>query len=276
MMNSPVPDFSGSIPEAYDQYLGPLLFEFSAQDIAKRLAGSGVELKKILEVACGTGISTAHIRRNLPDHIEIIATDLNPAMLAFAEAHRGGLPGVRYEIADATNLPYESGQFDASVCQFGVMFFPDLRAGLSEMYRVLVSGGFAACNIWDSFDGNPAAGIAHNTIAGFFEADPPAFLKVPFGSCSPEATKAEFEGVGFEEVEIHTVEATIERPTVMDVARGFVEGNPTIQEIESRLGEGVDAVVASVAEALGREFGYAPFITPLREFVITAYKPDGT
>ena len=57
-MNKTHTQFTGSIPEAYDTFLGPLLFEFSAKDLAGRIAEKIPSGGKILEIACGTGIST--------------------------------------------------------------------------------------------------------------------------------------------------------------------------------------------------------------------------
>ena len=76
--------FTGSIPEIYDTHLGPLLFEFSARDLAERVKDRIPLKSRILEVACGTGILTYHLRKILPGTAEILATDLNEAMLQFA------------------------------------------------------------------------------------------------------------------------------------------------------------------------------------------------
>jgi ubiquinone/menaquinone biosynthesis C-methylase UbiE len=59
---------------------------------------------RVLEVACGTGISTRHLAKTLPAGSELVATDLNEAMLAHARAVNGALPGVTYAQADALDL----------------------------------------------------------------------------------------------------------------------------------------------------------------------------
>jgi ubiquinone/menaquinone biosynthesis C-methylase UbiE len=266
--------FSGSIPGAYDAYLGPLLFEFSAADIAERVAAAVGREGQILEIACGTGISTRFLRERLPAEVEIVATDLNPAMLDFAREQRGGMPGVRYELADALELPFDSSRFDSVVCQFGIMFFPNIRTGLSEMRRVLRPGGFVACNVWDSFEANRVAGIAHETIARYFDSKPPSFLEVPFGSCKPEPTLELFRSEGFERMQVHSVEATIERPSANEVARGFVEGNPGVLEIRERANADPETIVQALAEEFERSFGSDPLRIPLREFVFTGHSPE--
>ena len=265
-------EFTGSIPEVYDTCLGPLLFEFPAADLATRVSGV-VDGGRVLEIACGTGILTEHLRRALPAEVEILATDLNPGMLDFARASRGDLPGVQYEVADALALPYPDDAFDAVVCQFGIMFFPDLSEGLKEMLRVLRPGGFVACNVWDSLEVNSVAGVAHDTIARYFEADPPTFLKTPFGSCAMDPTVDAFRAIGFDRVVCEAVGDTVERPSAEEVARGFVEGNPGVIEIRERAKADPETIVAALADELRLQFGAAPLRMPLRELVFVGHAP---
>ncbi len=265
-------EFAGSIPAVYDACLGPLLFEFAAADLAERVARV-VSRGRVLELACGTGILTHFLRQHLPPEVEILATDLNPGMLDFAREHRGGLPRVQYQLADALALPYEGGSCDSVVCQFGIMFFPDLSEGLSEMLRVLSPGGYVACNAWDSLEANPVALVAHDTIARYFESEPPTFLKTPFGSCKLEATLEAFRVLGFDRVQGEVVDATIERPSAVEVARGFVMGNPGLVEIQERATAEPATIVAALADDLEQVFGPAPLRIPLRELVFTGHAP---
>ncbi len=265
-------EFAGSIPAVYDACLGPLLFEFAAADLAERVARV-ISRGRVLELACGTGILTHFLRQHLPPEVEILATDLNPGMLDFAREHRGGLPRVQYQLADALDLPYEGGSCDSVVCQHGIMFFPDLAEGLSEILRVLSPGGYVACNVWDSLEANTVALVAHDTIARYFESEPPTFLKTPFGSCELEATLETFRVLGFERVQGEVVDATIERPSAVEVARGFVMGNPGVLEIQERATAEPATIVAALADELEQLFGPAPLRIPLRELVFTGHAP---
>ncbi|HXU12877.1 MAG TPA: class I SAM-dependent methyltransferase, partial [Candidatus Binatia bacterium] len=74
--------FTGSIPENYDRHLGPVLFEPYARDLARRLPAA--EGTRVLEVACGTGIVTKHLRERLPAGCRLVATDLNQPMIDHA------------------------------------------------------------------------------------------------------------------------------------------------------------------------------------------------
>ena len=95
--------FTGSIPALYDRYLGPLLFEPYAVDLARRL--SGMTAGRVLETAAGTGIVTRALTNALPRSVEIVATDLNQAMLDHALARLGD-SRVIWRQADAQKLPF--------------------------------------------------------------------------------------------------------------------------------------------------------------------------
>src|SRR6266404_1828564 len=131
--------FAGSIPAAYDRYLGPILFRPYAEDLAARL---NMDAKgAVLELACGTGILTRVLRDHLPASTRLVATDLNEAMIRNAvEKFRPG-EAVEWQEADASDLPFDDESFDAVVCQFGIMFLPDKTLGAREARRVLKPGG---------------------------------------------------------------------------------------------------------------------------------------
>jgi len=265
--------FVGSIPQNYDEHLGPLLFEFSAADLAERVSNAAPGARRVLEVACGTGISTAALARTLGPDADIVATDLNNAMLEYATQKRGDLPGVTFRQADAQSLPFDDDSFDAVVCQFGVMFFPDKATAFSEFGRVLRPGGLLAFNVWDSLQTNRVAGIAQDTIASFFDTDPPDFLTVPFGFYEFDPIRDLIRNAGLKALGVHTVSATVQRPDAVSVARGFVEGNPGIIQIQERASADPEDIVQAVAAATENVYGPAPLQIPLREFVFLARRP---
>src|SRR3954447_14270436 len=150
--------FAGSIPETYDRYLGPLLFEPYARDLAARLAT--LAPARLLETAAGTGVATRALARALPAGAAILATDLNRPMLDLAAA-RMETAEVTWQQADALALPFDDGAFDAVACQFGAMFFPDRAAAYREARRVLRPGGRLVLSVWDR--------IGHNELAHVVE-----------------------------------------------------------------------------------------------------------
>src|ERR1700720_614866 len=156
--------FTSSISELYETYLVPLIFEPYAADLVNRLASR--PLTGVLEIAAGTGVVTRTLASVLPEHVSIVATDLNQPMLDKASALGTRRP-VRWRQADAMQLPFPDGTFDAVVCQFGVMFFPEKDKSYREIHRVLAPGGRYLFNVWDAHRYNQFGRIAHEVAGGF-------------------------------------------------------------------------------------------------------------
>ena len=259
--------FVGAIPENYDRYLGPVLFEGYARDLARRVPVR--EGMRLLEVACGTGILTRHLRARLPSSARFVATDLNPPMLDHARLKLKDVAGIEWQPADACVLPFEDASFDVLVCQFGLMFVPDKPAALREARRALVRGGTLLLSVWDSLEENTFAQRAHRTIASFFPDNPPTFYETPFSLHRTDELARMIEDAGFGDVRVEALALRGESPAALDLARGLVEGNPIGSGIRE---QGLDAerVIEAVAGVLAREFGDRPIRIPLHAFVLTA------
>ena len=132
-------------------------------------------LTRVLEIATGTGVVTRRLAAALPEQVSIVATDLNQAMLNQAVALEFDRR-VEWRQADAMHLPFE-GTFDAVVCQFGVMFFPDQAKAFSEARRVLRAGGVFIFNVWDRIEENEFADTVTKALEVISSpTDPPRFL----------------------------------------------------------------------------------------------------
>jgi SAM-dependent methyltransferase len=260
--------FVGSIPENYDRHLGPVLFEPCARDLARRVPTTPGT--RVLEIACGTGIVTRHLRERLPRDARLVATDLNPPMIEIARRKLGDAPGIDWQQADACALPFPDGEFDVIVCEFGLMFVPDKPLALREARRVLVPGGTFLFNTWDSLEKNTFAKLAHETVNSFFASDPPTFYQVPFSLYDGSALRSQLAAAGFDPITVDAVTLTGESPSARDLARGLVEGNPVGNTIRERGGMSVDEVIGAVAKRLAREFGDRPTRIPLHELVLNA------
>ena len=261
--------FAGDIPKNYDRYLGPVIFEPYARDIAQRLVDRKIQW--LLEIACGTGIVTRHLRNRLPMSVEIVATDLNADMFEFAKLKFRDGERVQWQQADACALPFPDESFNAIVCQFGFMFVPDKAAALRESYRVLRRGGVFLFNVWDSFDANPFAQIAHTTIATFFDQDPPKFYEIPFSLYDSKLVRQLLHGAGFERIEMFSETRLCRGSSAKEFAAGLVRGNPVGAEATER-GVDPESLIAAVAKQLGERFGAAPLESTMRAIVWEAVK----
>lgn len=108
-----------------------------AADLARVGPGS-----RVLDVASGTGDLAIELARRVSPGGEVLGSDFSENMLAIGreKAARRSLD-VRFEWADALDLPYPDGSFDAATVGFGARNFSDLRRGLAEMARVVRPGG---------------------------------------------------------------------------------------------------------------------------------------
>ena len=247
--------FAGSIPELYDTYLVPLIFEPYAADLAARLALRPVT--RVLDIAAGTGVVTRAMATALPQAVSIVATDLNQSMIDQATAHGASRP-VTWRQADAMQLPFEDAAFDAVVCQFGVMFFPDKSRAYSEARRVLRSEGVFIFSVWDRIEENEFADAVTMALESLFSEDPPRFLaRTPHGYYDHETIKRDLVKGGFTaSPEIITLAARSRAESSRIPAIAYCQGTPLRNEIEaqdaSRLGEATDIAAEAIAQRFGR------------------------
>jgi ubiquinone/menaquinone biosynthesis C-methylase UbiE len=263
--------FVGSIPENYDRYLGPIFFQHYADDLVARLPVTSE--MRVLETACGTGILTERLVRRLAGRGTVVATDLNQPMIAHGQRKLPGTPHLEWRQADATKLPFQDASFDAVVCQFGLMFFPDKALGIREAYRVLKPGGRYIFNTWGALAHNPVARITHETIASFFPADPPQFYTVPFSLHDKTMVCAWLEAAGFEDIESHSVTMIGVSPSAAEAAIGLIEGNPVYTAIMDRRPEVLTDIKAAVITNLAAQLGDHPLRCNLRALVFSTRRP---
>jgi SAM-dependent methyltransferase len=255
-MSSPDADkvFAGSIPKLYDTYLVPLIFEPFAADLVNRL--SPRTPSRVLEIAAGTGVVTRALASGLSESVSIVATDLNQAMLDHASSV-GTKRAVEWRQADAMQLPFPDATFDAVVCQFGVMFFPDKSKAFSEVRRVLRAGGIFLFNVWDRITENEFADTIENALASAFPDDPPRFLsRTPYGYHDRSNIERELASGGFAAPPvIDTVAARSRAASPQLPAIAFCQGTPLKNEIEARNASRLEEATGLAAEAIAGRFG---------------------
>jgi SAM-dependent methyltransferase len=214
-------------------------------------------------------VVTRALASGLTDEVEIVATDLNQAMIDQASAV-GTKRAVEWRRADAMQLPFPDGTFDAVVCQFGVMFFADKVRGFSEARRVLKPGGVFVFNVWDRIAKNEFADAVATAVESVFPDDPPRFLaRTPYGYHDRRAIERDLADARFvAPPQITTVGARSRATSPRIPAIAFCQGTPLRNEIEARgparLGEATDVA----AEAIGR-FGPGTVDGKIQALVVT-------
>lgn len=99
--------------------------------------------ERLLIIGCGTGADLPFI----PAEVEVLATDLTPAMLRQARAH--ARPGIEYRRMDGMALDLPDGSFDAALLHMVLEVIPDPVRCLAEAARVLRPGG--RLTVFDKF-----------------------------------------------------------------------------------------------------------------------------
>jgi SAM-dependent methyltransferase len=272
-MSNPQTDkvFAGSLPKVYQTHLVPLIFEPYAVDLVNRLAARPVS--RILEIAAGTGVVTRMMVSALPKSVSVVATDLNQAMLDQAVALGTQRP-VEWRLADALQLPFDDEAFDAVVCQFGFMFFPDKAKAFSEARRVLRSGGVFIFNVWDRIEENEFADLVTTALEAMFPADPPRFLaRTPYGYYDRPAIQRAVADGGFTAPPQFTTLPARSRADSPEIpAVGYCHGTPLRNEIEARDAAGLGEATARATEAVARRFGRGAVDGKIQAQVVTIEK----
>lgn len=260
--------FAGPIPQLYERYLVPLIFDAYASDLAARIAP--LEPMALLEVAAGTGVATRYLSAALPATSAIVATDLNEGMLQEAKA-RGTQRPLDWLQADAQALPFADAAFDAVVCQFGAMFFPDKVRAFSEARRVLRRGGVLLFSVWDTIGRNEFAHAVTEGLAEFFPLDPPRFLqRVPHGYHDIEAIAAHLAQAGFRRTpEFATLTKTSRAASPRIPAVAYCQSTPLRNEIEERAKGRLAEATETAMQELALRFGAGPIEGKMQAIVVS-------
>jgi SAM-dependent methyltransferase len=263
--------FSHYIPKLYEAYMVPMLFEPYAVDLANRLASRSP--RRVLEIAAGTGVVTRALASTLPRDTAIVATDLNQPMLDHA-AELGTARPVEWRQADAMELSFEDETFDAVVCQFGVMFFPDKAKAFAEARRVLRPGGVFIFNAWDRIEENEFPDAITDALATLFPDDPPRFMaRIPHGYHDRAIIMSDLASGGFTaSPEIVTIAKRSRAQSARDAAIAICQGTPVRNEIEARDASRLEEATDVAAEAIANRFGRGAVDGKMQAHVVTVIR----
>jgi ubiquinone/menaquinone biosynthesis C-methylase UbiE len=261
--------FAGSIPEIYDTYLVPLIFEPYAADLAHRVASYAP--RYVLETAAGSGVVTRALAPLLDPGARYVVTDLNQPMLDRAINRQGADERIAWQQADALKLPFADESFDVVCCQFGVMFFPDRVTAYREALRVLKPGGCFLFNVWDRLEDNDFARVVTDAVTALYVLDPPRFLaRTPHACHHTGRIQEDLRTAGFTGIQIETLARVSAAPSPRHPAIAYCQGTPLRNEIEARDKAGLERATTQATEAIAHAYGKGAVSGKIQAHVIAA------
>jgi SAM-dependent methyltransferase len=145
-----------SIADRYAQVFTPLTGLALAPLLDAAQVATG---QRLLDVGTGPGVAAAaaHARG-----LAATGVDVSPGMIALARAKH---PGISFQVAEVTELPFPDGAFEIVICNFALGHFPTPDAALAECVRVLALGGVLVFSWWDQPERQRVQGLFREVIA---------------------------------------------------------------------------------------------------------------
>jgi enediyne biosynthesis protein CalE5 len=212
--------------------------ESSTENVSRRLVELA-EIKpgsRVLDIATGIGEPALTAAKHIGETGHVLATDFSSQMLSFAKqrAISLGLQDViEFREGDAETIDLPPSAFDAALCRFGLMLLPDPKAGLSNIYRSLVSGGHLAAAVWASPDKVPFASVPMNILMKETNSQPPPpGTPGPFSLSDENTLKNSCLSSGFKDPTIERTIVVIDFDSPDDFTTFIIEhGGPAIQKM---------------------------------------------
>jgi ubiquinone/menaquinone biosynthesis C-methylase UbiE len=224
--------------------------------VLKWLAPVGQELirsaalrdtSNVLDVAAGTGEPGLTAAGLVPKGT-VTVTDLSDRMLEVAadSAARRGIENFQTKQCDAGALPFPDSSFDAVLCRFGFMFFPDVDTCVKEFVRVAKPGARVCTAVWDVPDKNLWATTIIGTISKYVDMPtPPPGSPGLFRCAAPGYMETAFRKGGLKDIAVKNVAGELSFKSadeywsfMTEIAAPVVAGltkadKPTRQKIEA-------------------------------------------
>jgi ubiquinone/menaquinone biosynthesis C-methylase UbiE len=167
---------------------------------------------RVLDIAAGDGDQSMMAARRVGPDGSVLATDISPNLLAYAaaSAQEVGLDNFKTRVMDGEHLELEDAAFDAVICRLGLMLMPRVNRVMSEVHRVLKSGGRVSAIVLSTPEKSPWLSIPATVALKYAQLPPPQpRTPGPFSLGAPGLYAEALHGAGFQKVETYRVAAPL-------------------------------------------------------------------
>jgi SAM-dependent methyltransferase len=251
-----------SVAAGWKEWWVPI--EKGAQKLSQRLIELA-EIKpgqRVLDIATGIGEPSITAAKVVGNGGHVLATDISRQMLANAKDRATSLrlqDIIEFKETDAENLDLANSSFDAALCRWGLMLFPNLDTAIGKIYSSLVSGGRFAAAVWADATKVPIINLATRIIGSQVQmSDPPQGVPNPFSLSDTNKLENSLARAGFRDIHIDTEIVTFEFESGRDYCRYCQAVSVSARTALSKVtGERKEDVWRKVAEEATRNYGTA-------------------
>ena len=256
--------------EIYERYIVPTWMTDLTSDLID--AGGVCPKKRVLDVACGTGIVARKAAGIVGPYGRIAAVDLNEGMLRVASrcAEQEGANGIEWYQSDVTSMPFESGVFDTVLCQQGLQFFPDKEAALWEMKRVLAPQGMLALNVWGRPENSPHVVVICDVFREFLGEDSTMIFQVACSLSNPQILLSLVEDAGFSNIQIQSGIKIARHPSLAELLPAYFSVFPVAKLIAAMPEEERTRMFLSIETNLAVWKENEGIAVPTENYILTA------
>jgi SAM-dependent methyltransferase len=254
-----------------EDWLGPATE--TMLDLARITTGS-----RVLDVAAGAGGQTLLAAERAGPTGHVLATDLSPAILEYADARirTAGHTNVETAEMDGEHLDVPPGSFDAVISRVGLIYFPDRQGALTSMLRALTPGGRIAAVSYSTPERNGFFSVPISVIRAHARLPPPAPGQPgPFSLGTPEVAEQALLDAGFVDVESVLLPSPLRMPSAAECLLFEQDSFGALHQMLSGLDDAGRAAAWAEIDVRLHEFeGPDGFVGPCEMLVVAGSKPS--
>jgi ubiquinone/menaquinone biosynthesis C-methylase UbiE len=232
--------------------------------------------QRVLDIAAGAGEQTISAARRVGPSGYVLATDLSPNILEFAQemARRENLHTIETQIMDGENLILPGASFDVAISRVGLIYFPDQQKALKETWRVLKPGGRIGAIVYSMADKNEFFSIPISIIRRRANLSAPLPGQPgPFSLGAPGIIEEAFQKAGFKNICVNRVNSPVLMSTASECVRFEKESFGALHQMLGALSaQEKDSVWEEIETALKQFEINGSFIGPCEMIVAVGEK----